>query len=151
MVRNFWSKSKRRQTVPLTPDETLADGAAADDPWVHAWRQRVLDLAWSALREKERSRAGSTLCTVLRLRADFPEETSDELARRLSEKVGKTMSPPSLRQQLRRARLQFADLVIDELSRGIDDPTPTKIQEELQSLGLLDYILGLLPPDGPKK
>jgi hypothetical protein len=125
----------------------LAAGAAASDPWVSAWRQRVLDLAWNALRQKERSRAGSVLYTVLRLRAGYPDDTSDDLAQRLSQKLGKTVTPPALRQQLRRARVQFADLVIAELSQGIDDPTPKKIQEELQFLGLLHYIRDLLPPE----
>ena len=50
-----------------------------------------------------------------------------------------------MRQRLRRTRLQFADLLITELGRSIDDPTPEKIEEELIALGLLELMRGLLP------
>ena len=53
----------------------------------------------------------------------------------------------ALRQQLRRARMQFADLLITEIGQGLSDPTPKKIQEELLALGLLEYLHDLLPPE----
>jgi RNA polymerase sigma-70 factor (ECF subfamily) len=148
MVRNFWTKNKRRHSVALCPEELPdAGGRPAADPWLAAWRQRVLALAWNALRQKERSRSGSPLYTVLRLRAEHPEETSEELAQRLSAKLSRRVAPPALRQQLRRARLQFADLLLQEVAQGLTAPTPESIQEELLELGLLEYLRDLLPPE----
>jgi RNA polymerase sigma-70 factor (ECF subfamily) len=82
---------------------------------------------------------------VLRLRADRPDETSEQLAARLSEKLGRTVRPDAIRQQLRRARLRFADLLIAEVAGGLDDPTPERIEDELIALGLLGSVKDLLP------
>jgi RNA polymerase sigma factor (sigma-70 family) len=145
MARNFWAKNKRRQAERLSSDDVADAGARAGDPWLAAWRQSVLDLAWAALEEKERERTGSVLYTVLRLRTEHPDDTCDELALRLSEKIARPVTSVSLRQQLRRARVQFAELAMVETAQLLSDPTPHKIREELRTLGLLEYIRDLLP------
>jgi hypothetical protein len=53
--------------------------------------------------------------TLLRLRADHPDHTSDQLAARFSSATGQTVRADAVRQKLRRARLRFADLVRDLL------------------------------------
>ncbi len=57
----------------------------------------------------------------------------------------------ALRQKLRRARLQFADLLIAEIARGLNDPTAEKIEDELVALGLIDVVRGLLPEGWTEK
>ena len=147
MVRNYWARSRRRRPVDL--DVGRLEGAAEDpaaDPWLASWRHSVLDLVWKALEQEERQRSGSVTYSVLRLRAAHPDETSEQLASRLSQKVGRTMRADAVRQQLRRARLRFADLLIEEVAGGMSDPTPERIEDELIALGLLEPIRALLPP-----
>jgi hypothetical protein len=52
-----------------------------------------------------------------------------------------------LRQQLHRARAQFADLLLAELASGLSDPTPQKLEDELIALDLLQYVRHLLPSE----
>ncbi len=148
MVRNRWAREKRRRSIGLESADAAA-GPDADDEarWTAEWRQSVLDLAWKALQQQEQSRPGSRSYTLLRLRADHPDETSDELAARFSAAIGRAVRADTVRQKLRRARLQFADLVIAEVARAIHDPTPEKIDDEIAALGLRDLVRDLLPAD----
>lgn len=150
MVRNHWRRQKRRRTVDFDVEAVKGEeDAEQEDCWVSSWRQRVLDLVWNALEQQERNRRGSVAYTLLKLRTDYPEESSEQLAARLAEKLGKPVRADALRQALHRARLQFADLLIAEVAKGLDGPTPEKIDEELASLGLLEYVRELLPVTSP--
>jgi RNA polymerase sigma-70 factor (ECF subfamily) len=148
MVRNRWAQQKRRRTVDQDPAE-VADGhdAGDDTDWAAQWRQSVLDLAWKDLEQQERTRPTSACHTLLRLRTDYPDDTSEQLAERFSRAAGQTVRADAVRQKLRRARLQFADLLIAEIAKGLHDPTPEKIEDELIALGLMDLVRDLLPPD----
>ena len=84
---------------------------------------------------------------LLRLRAAFPDASSEDLAERLSEKTKKSVTPEAARQQLRRARVKFAELLIEEIADGLEDASPDDVEEELAALGLMDYIRDLLPAD----
>lgn len=152
MVRNRWSHEKRRHGVEL-PAEGVASpqDAEAERCWVAEWRHRVLDLVWKALEQHERDRPGSVAYTVLRLRADYPEDTSEQLAARLSQKIGQPVTAETARQKLRRARLQLADLLISEVAAGLRDPTPEKTEDELIALGLMGLVRELLPHDWKSK
>jgi hypothetical protein len=51
------------------------------------------------------------------------------------------------RQILRRARLRFAEALVNEVTLGLAEPTPPRIAEEFASLGLLEHIKDFLPAD----
>ena len=61
--------------------------------------------------------------------------------------AGKRFRADAVRQQLRRARLRFAELLVQEVARGIDDPTPARLEEELIDVGLMEYVRDFLPAD----
>jgi len=82
---------------------------------------------------------------LLRLRIDYPDDTSEQLAERLSRQLGKPVRPDALRQKLRRARLEFVDRLLAEVGNALADPNPDKIEDELAALGLLEFVRGLLP------
>jgi RNA polymerase sigma factor (sigma-70 family) len=153
MIRNHWARQKRRRGASLAGDvsepDLLAECAdpTAHDPWLDAWRKSVLDLAWSALAEHEREHPASVAHTVLRLRTEFPDDTSDQLAARLAKKLGKSVRADSIRQQLRRARTRFAELVVEEVASSVDAPSGDRVEEELIALGLWESIRDLLPAD----
>jgi len=146
MIRNRWAQQKRRKTVDLDVG-LVAEEEPEQDVWLPEWRQGVLDLAWKALEQQEKDHPGSVAYTVLRLRAKHPEDSSEQLAQRLSQVVGMAVRADTLRQRLHRARLQFADLLIAEVAKGLNDPTPERIEDELIALGLVEY----LPPEWKQK
>jgi hypothetical protein len=61
------------------------------------------------------------------------------MAEQLSVRLSKTVSADWVRQTLRRARDQFADLLLEELSHSIENPTRDRLAEELADLRLLSY------------
>jgi hypothetical protein len=147
MARNHWEKEKRRRPAAVDVDSVAAGASMEDSAWLAGWRQNALDLTWSALEIFERSKPGSLGVTLLRLRAKFPEASSEDLAQSLAEKTGQSITPDALRQQLRRARVKFAELLIEELADGLEAATPDDVEEELAALGLMEYVRDLLPSD----
>jgi len=148
MVRDHWSRQKRRRSVAYdVGDEPSREGQADDDAWTVQWRHQVLDLVWNAFRNQQRGEAGKGAYALLRLRAEHPDDSSEELAARYAAKTGEQVRADAVRQKLRRARLQFADLLLVELAKGFDEPTAEKIEDELVALGLVDIVRDLLPED----
>ena len=146
MVHNHWGKANRRKTADA--DLNLVGKEDTDDPaWTAEWQANVLDLAWSALKEFERKNPTNPAHTLLRLRAEFPDATSDELADKLSKKTKAAVRADACRQMLRRARLRFAEALVTEVGVGLADPSPARVAEELAALGLLEYVKDFLPDD----
>jgi hypothetical protein len=149
MVRTFWSKQNRRRGTALDVDD-MADEREmeeAEAAWQATWQSSVLSLAWRALESFEQSHPGSVVHLVLRLRTDYPDDDSEQLAARLSTAAGRPFAAPATRQQLRRARLRFAQLLAEEVAHGLKDSSPESVEEELRELGLLEYVREFLPSD----
>lgn len=146
MVRNHWTKENRRTGEPLG-DEQFASDDATDDPWLAEWTTIVLETAWRGLADYQQQTKGNIAHTVLKLRTDFPDDDSEQLAARLSANLKKPINAAATRQQLRRARLRFAQLLAEETARGLTNPTPEAVEEELTNLGLLEYVRDFLPAD----
>jgi RNA polymerase sigma factor (sigma-70 family) len=147
MVRRHWTKANRRKSADLDPNIVGAADTHMDAAWDGAWQQNVLDHAWAALKQHERDNPGTRAHTVLRLRTDFPTDTSEQLAERLSSYIGSPIRPDACRQILRRARVRFASLLIAEIQIGLSNPSPDRVKDELAVLGLLEYVRDFLPPD----
>src|SRR5262245_15992744 len=102
LVRSHFSRKGRQAASAVEIGEIAA---LPDEPELEAeglarWKQALLELAWKALEEHERASPGSIAFTVLRLRAERPDESSEQLAATLSAKLGKPVRPDALRQQL---------------------------------------------------
>lgn len=146
MARNYWAKEKRRAGVDYDPD--LMEGAAAeelDDAWTRSWRDSLLRIAWAKLEQFEQQNPSSRPYLVLKLRSELPQATSQELAEKLSEATGDTISDATYRQQLRRARVRFGEYLVNEVANGLEEPTPRLVQDELIGLGLFESIRDVLP------
>lgn len=145
MIHNHWAKSKRRQTDALSVDPHSLDSEREAD-WLTAWQKSVLDQALESCRADEAASGGYTL---LKLRMEFPDATSEELAEKLSSKLKTSIKPESCRQMLRRARLKLAEALVEEIKSGLDDESPARVLEELAALGLLEQVKDFLPDDYP--
>lgn len=114
------------------------DEPTTDELFVASWRDELLARAWRGLEEHEK-KTGSAYHTALRLRVDEPDLRSADLAARLTERLGKPMTPEAVRVLVHRARDRFAEILLDAVATSIDDPSPDAIEDELIDLRLLDY------------
>lgn len=126
--------------------------ATADrgDSWLAVWTKTVLDHAWAALRDFETAHPKKPAYTLLRLQADFPNDSLEQVALKFHQKTHLSAHPDEVRQMLHRARLKFAELLVDEVRIGLEEPTPARIEEELAALEFLDYVRDFLPADWKK-
>ena len=137
---------RRRREVPLPPDVgTSAEPATSesDRAFLASWREELLERAWLALQALEQ-KTGSLFYTVLRFRAEHPELSGNDMAKQLSARVGRPLSPESVRQTLHRAREKFADLLLAEVGDSLDNRSTDALEQELLDLGLLSYCRSAL-------
>ncbi len=147
MVRNYTAKENRRRGSELDEELTPGEESTADDPWLEAWTKSLVEMAWRGLEAYQAETPGSVAATVLRLSQEHPDEDSTALAARLSQQSGKQFNAAAARQQLRRARLRFAQLIVEEVARGLRDPSTQAVEDELIALELMPLIKDFLPND----
>lgn len=148
MVRNYWRKQKNLPEQDVDLKEVLQESetpSQLEEEGMESWRQSLLAMAWQALEEYQRTHPGSVAHTLLRLRVENPDDDSDTLAQKITNLVGKPFRADALRQQLRRARVRFVQALLEEVARGLDDPTPDNIKEELHLTGLMPFVKDMLP------
>lgn len=144
MVRTLWQKSGNRRIIDADLDDVqTAEEAVHDARWTEQWRKSVLDHTWNRLQAEDGSTGSRFL--ALRLRTDFPDDSSEKLAERLSRKTGTEIRPDNLRQILKRARTRFAEHLLDEVRAGLDSEADDRLQDELSALGLLEFVKDYLP------
>ena len=140
MAADYHKKANKRP-LPLNDDhpEPAAPPSASEQDalFLASWRDELLGRSWSALQEAEQ--AGQPYFTVLRYRADHPDASSQEMAERLSQELGRPLTAAGVRQTLHRARERFADLLLEEIAQALTDPTDEAIEAELIELSLLEH------------
>src|SRR5439155_21682348 len=103
-----------------------------DDPeFIHSWRVELTNHAWAAL-----EKAQPTYHAVLLYHVQNPGLASSELAEELSPRLGKKMTSTNVRVTLHRARERFAELLVDEVARSLDEPSEQELLEEVSALRL---------------
>lgn len=145
-----YQKRQRKQPRPLEsavlePAADSDDPAQADEPFLHSWRDELMDRAWSALAQSERQ-GGQPFYSVLRFRAENPEASSADMAARLTEQLHpeRPFTETSVRKALQRARATFADLLLEDVAHSLGDPTGEELEQELIDLELLPYCRSAL-------
>lgn len=143
MIHNHWTKSARRLTEVLASDPLSFDNEK-DQAWLGVWQKSIIDHALESCKDDE-CRSGSY--TLLKLRMEFPDATSDELAEKLSARLNTIIKPDACRQMLRRARFKLAEALVEEIKNGLDDESPARVLDELAALGLYEHVKDFLPAD----
>jgi DNA-directed RNA polymerase specialized sigma24 family protein len=136
-----WYRGNMRGAVSgIDLDAIARSEINADKQWLSDWRSCVLKAAWTALESHEAQHPGNYCFSSLKLASEHAEESSAQLAVRLTEKIGRPIRPDAFRKQLSRARKLFAGLVVDEVSQSLVNPGPSEIEGELHALGLLEHV-----------
>lgn len=115
--------------------------------WDEECRRLMLYGALDALGDYQRSHDQNVSSTALALLAAHPEETSKELADRMSEIVGHPVEAPAYRKQIERARRLLAGFLVDLIAQTLREPTPEGVEDEMRELGLMHFVGDFLPPD----
>jgi RNA polymerase sigma-70 factor (ECF subfamily) len=136
---------KKRQRLPRQLSSDQGDPAVVCEPdaeqeqaFLATWRDELLMRTWAALAAADEAK-GQIFHAVLRFRAEHRDTPSHEMAEQLSQLLGKPLTRDSVRKTLERARIRFADLLLDEISQELCDPTVEHLEEELIDLNLLDH------------
>ena len=129
------------------PVEEIGDrntpAAFSDEQFEKNWRDELLARTWSRLQEVEQS-SRKPYYMVLRLRVDYPDLSSTELAERLSLEAGKPITAGNVRVLVHRSRQEFAELLLDEVGQSLPSADPDALEEELIALNLHDYCREVL-------
>ena len=132
------STDKNIETVGLSEIEAIAFDSLELD-FAEQWRQRVLSITWRALEEFEAAKQ-TQYYSVLYLRTEHPNSSSEELARLFFEQTGQKVKADWMRQTLRRARQKFGELLIEEVGKTLNSNSRQEIKDELAELGLKKYV-----------
>ncbi len=108
--------------------------------FVDSCRDEFLGRAWSVLRDLERE-TGYLYYSVLDHRVRNPKATSQQIAETLSDDshVSKPITAAGVRKILERARVRFADALLDEVEQSLEAPRAELVEQELIDLGLHTY------------
>jgi RNA polymerase sigma-70 factor (ECF subfamily) len=138
---HYRAKGSAARQVPFEDESQIAapdEVSAADQAFRESWRQELLARAWRALEEVQ-NQTGQPFYDVMKLRVDFPDDSSAQLAERLGKMRGKIFTSAALRQQLHRARERFAELLFEDVRASLENAPLERIEEELADLELLRY------------
>jgi len=141
LVINRWKRQGQGpRSVPEGAEPAVEEtpGAEADQEFLSQWRDELLARSFEALQRVERQ-TGQPFYTVLRFRTDHPDLRSPQMAEQLSAVLGKPVSAEWVRKRLHFAREKFTDLLLDEVTQSLGDPTLDELEEEVIDLGLQDH------------
>jgi RNA polymerase sigma-70 factor (ECF subfamily) len=131
-TRRVQSQSPR--PLRLDPPAPPLDDPDSEAIFIAGWRAELLDKTWAAL-----SISHPSGHAALVLRVEQPDLSSTAIAQQLTQRFGKEFTADGVRKALQRAHSQFADLLVDEVSRTLNNPDAKEIEAELRALDLLRY------------
>ena len=130
--RGLALETKHQHVIPGDPDSAVEKEFAAK------WRTELVEKTLASLREGDRKN-GSHLYEILHLRISHSGMRSPELVQLASRRLRKNITADNFRAILRRARNQFASLLLQEVTHSLSAPTPDELESELAELNLLEY------------
>lgn len=111
-----------------------------DREFLANWRQALLDRAWEGLSALEQP-GSPPYHTALRLKYEKGDLSSAQLAEVLNQRLQprEPYTETSLRKLVQRARDLFTDLLLDEISRSMNNPSLDELEQEVIDLGFQAY------------
>ena len=141
LVTDFFRSKAKIESIEKLDDEQARAVAleSLESAFSEQWRQRVLGITWNALKNFESTKR-TQYYSVLFLRAEHPNLSSDDLAGLFSEQKNREVTAAWIRQTLHRARSKFAELLVEEVGKTLNSNSSQEIKDELADLGLKKYI-----------
>ncbi len=144
IVNDYFRCRKREQDLYVNLDSQIMHHVNpmqdVETDFRESFRQDVLNLAWNQLRHYQNEKSNHYF-TVLRFRAEHPAMESTFMAEQLSVVLDRNVSADWVRQNLRRARTKFSELLVFEVSKTLPpQASRDDIDRELADLRLLKYI-----------
>jgi RNA polymerase sigma factor (sigma-70 family) len=143
-------RKKGRQPAGVALDahaDPRSGHETADRALRSEWQRCVFERANQKLESYERLSPGNLAYTALRVIAEFPDETSQRHAEIAAARAGRIITAEAFRKQVSRARRLLAEFILNEVARGLGEPTAADVEGELTELGLWEYVAPFLPPD----
>jgi RNA polymerase sigma factor (sigma-70 family) len=142
LICDYQNKGKKAPHQ-LLDDRSGAGPVAPDlqydeEGFVESWRNDILSRAWQALETASQTK-GQNYYRVLRLKAECPDLSSQQIAERLTTELGESFTDDGVRQMLKRAREKFSMHILEDLARSLSDPTRETLEQELIDLKLHSY------------
>ena len=131
----------------IKPDQLRLEAADKNDledfksAILRTRRFAILKWAMFALkRYQDENQPKNHFHRILKLTRKFPNETCKQRAVRLCDLTGVILTHAAFRQQLVRARREFARFLVNEVARRQRRPTRERIEEKLIEIDLYRYI-----------
>ncbi len=142
LVVDYRRKQQRDSHLPLPTADACPAATpaplASDGDLEAELRKDFLARAWDALARWEMEKK-QPLFTVLNCRTNHPDLRASQLAERLSALLRTTVTPEWVYKKLHYAREKFNELLLEEVTQTLDQPTAEDVEQELLDLGLLKY------------
>lgn len=150
LIADHYRAKSARNERSLHADESREPVSAfnvteEDQRFLISWRDELLARAWQALAELEAS-SHAMHYSVLRMRANDPTLSSEDLANKLTSQLGKPINSGAARVMVHRARLKYATMLIEVIAESLEEPTRANIEAELIDVRLIDYCRVALDP-----
>lgn len=141
LINEIRRNQERNRHLPLHEGDTrsvdFTPPDLGEDLFVSLWRKELLNRAWGEFEANGQS--GPPYYAALRLKADSPALAAIDIAGALARAGHIRYSPEAVRQILHRARVMFADHLLDEVTRSALTDDPDRLSDELEALDLLIY------------
>jgi hypothetical protein len=125
----------------------LQGGDINDPQWLEPWAANLLARAWRALERAEHAAPKLPLYTILQLSTEYPEATEEEFAEYLDKAVSLTVALADVPRVIAAARRKFAQLLADEVSETLMEPTDKDTLAELKRLELDELVAPYVSQD----
>ncbi|MEO1525079.1 MAG: sigma factor [Planctomycetota bacterium] len=134
--------AKRGATLVESSTMDVREAITAQDQqnWNDDWQQSLLDRGLLALLAYEETHPPSWCHSVLTLATENPEMNSDELAARLHDQRGISLTAATFRKQLSRARRMLAEELVRQVAETIESANRVELLDELRVLGLATFV-----------
>jgi RNA polymerase sigma-70 factor (ECF subfamily) len=136
-LRHAWPAPLADDPPDRRTPELVAESLHGD--FLASWREELLQRTWQGL-----SQLNGSYHAVLLCRVENPDLPSARIAEELSKSLGRPLTAAWVRKNLQRAHEKFADLLLDEVARSLENATPDGIRDELRELDLLKYCQSAL-------
>ncbi len=136
---------KKPGTIPFEPSDLQNPEAELDARFTNTWRDELLSRTWNNLLAADEEK-GRHYYLVLRFQTENPQVNSADAAEQLNENhdFDRPLTAAGLRKTLQRSRETFAQMLLDEVSASMHDPSLEELENELIELELVPYCRSAL-------